>query len=217
MTIQKLVIFNSVSAFACQTHLFLFRFSLLRDVFAPPDGVANLRDTSPDLIPNPCSLVPKHFRSSIEPSNPLVGSKSSYIAPAISWNIGKVNVVGARNRIDSSVVRDSSNWSKIDVHCGRRTEPSASRCLCNMILISYSINDWIENLLTHKSSAEIDGGSAINSKSGGGSFGTNCCSATCFSNSCCFWWAADDTCNFCPPGVNADWGSAANKQWKQNR
>lgn len=42
---------------------------------------------------------------------------------------------------------------------------------------------------THKSNAEIEGGSAINSNSAGGSLGTNCCSATCFSNSCCFCWA----------------------------
>lgn len=54
-------------------------------------------------------------------------------------------------------------------------------------------------LSTHKSNAEIDGGSAMNSKSGGGSFGTNCCSATCFNNSCCFWCAAAETCNFCMP------------------
>lgn len=48
---------------------------------------------------------------------------------------------------------------------------------------------------TYKSNAEIDGGSAINSKSWGGSFGINGCS-TCFKISCCFCWAAAVTDNF---------------------
>lgn len=52
---------------------------------------------------------------------------------------------------------------------------------------------------TYKSSAEIDGGSATNSKSFGGSFGTNCCSVTCFSNSCCFC-ATEEIDKFFKPG-----------------
>jgi len=38
---------------------------------------------------------------------------------------------------------------------------------------------------TYKSSADIDGGSAMNSNSAGGSLGMKGCSDTCFSNSCC--------------------------------
>lgn len=53
----------------------------------------------------------------------------------------------------------------------------------------------IINVLTYKSRAEIDGGSAMNSKSGGGSLGINGCS-TCFRISCCFNCAAGVTDNF---------------------
>ena len=38
---------------------------------------------------------------------------------------------------------------------------------------------------TYKSRADIDGGSAMNSNSAGGSLGIKGCSDTCFSNSCC--------------------------------
>lgn len=69
--------------------------------------------------------------------------------------------------------------------------------------------------ITYKSSAEIDGGSAINSGSDGASFGTNCCSATCFSSSCCFWWAADETCNFCTLAGKVDATSSENSNKKQ--
>lgn len=58
----------------------------------------------------------------------------------------------------------------------------------------------------------MDGGSAINSKSGGGSLGINGCS-TCFNISCCFNCAAGVTDNFwiawlrpgvgSPPKINA--------------
>lgn len=50
-----------------------------------------------------------------------------------------------------------------------------------------------------RSRAEIEGGSAINSKSGGGSFGTNCDSVTCLRSSCCFC-ATDDIERFLRPG-----------------
>lgn len=43
-----------------------------------------------------------------------------------------------------------------------------------------------KTLNTHKSRAEIDGGSVTNSNSGGGSFGTNGFSDACFRISCCF-------------------------------
>lgn len=48
-------------------------------------------------------------------------------------------------------------------------------------------------IITYKSKAEIDGGSAINSNSSGGSFGTNIASCTCFNSSCCLSWVAVDT------------------------
>lgn len=51
------------------------------------------------------------------------------------------------------------------------------------------------NTVTYKSSAEIDGGSAINSKSAGGSLGTKGCS-TDFKISCCFCCAAAVTDSF---------------------
>jgi len=45
---------------------------------------------------------------------------------------------------------------------------------------------------TYKSRADIDGGSAMNSNSFGGSFGTNIASCTCFRSSCCLSWVAVD-------------------------
>lgn len=49
------------------------------------------------------------------------------------------------------------------------------------------------NFTISKSKADIDGGSDINSNSGGGSFGTNGCSVTCFKISCCFC-CTDELC-----------------------
>lgn len=44
---------------------------------------------------------------------------------------------------------------------------------------------------TYKSNPAIEGGSATNSNSLGGSLGTNGCSvAACLSSSCCFCWVA---------------------------
>lgn len=60
-----------------------------------------------------------------------------------------------------------------------------------------------------KSNAEIDGGSATNSNSAGGSFGINVCSVACFNNSCCFCWAAGVTDNFCNPAGRAPTSWAA--------
>lgn len=66
--------------------------------------------------------------------------------------------------------------------------------------------------LTYKSKAEIDGGSAINSKSGGGSLGINGCS-TCFNISCCFNWAAGVTDNFWIAWLSPGVGSPAKIQY----
>lgn len=50
-------------------------------------------------------------------------------------------------------------------------------------------------MIAYKSRAEIEGGSAINSKSVGGSFGTNGCS-TDLRISCCFCCADAETVSF---------------------
>lgn len=48
-------------------------------------------------------------------------------------------------------------------------------------------------LNTNKSKADIEGGSATNSNSSGGSLGMNTASCTCFNSSCCLSWVAVDT------------------------
>lgn len=61
---------------------------------------------------------------------------------------------------------------------------------------------------TYKSRADIDGGSAMNSNSAGGSLGIKGCSDTCFSNSCCcFCWADDRTVLSCGTGAPPALGS----------
>lgn len=61
---------------------------------------------------------------------------------------------------------------------------------------------------TYKSRADIDGGSAINSNSAGGSLGMNGCSDTCFRSSCCCFCCADDRtvfscCTGAPPALGS--------------
>lgn len=48
---------------------------------------------------------------------------------------------------------------------------------------------WI--YITYKSKADIDGGSAMNSNSGGGSLGTIVSNNNLACSACCFWTAAN--------------------------
>lgn len=59
---------------------------------------------------------------------------------------------------------------------------------------------------THRSRAEIEGGSAINSNSGGGSFGTKGCSI-CLKISCCFCCCTAETESLFSADGKSDEGS----------